>query len=79
LYVLALFPLLARLVEDNRYEPYSDHVIRPIVLVEIKKIKKKVGKPLPKRYREIVVKSFMYALRKKRRENEALQETNKKE
>lgn len=79
LYALALFPLLSKLVKDKRYEPYPDNIIRPMVLAEIKKIKKKVGRPLPKHYREIVVKSFMFALRKPRRKNKAFQEAKEKE
>lgn len=79
LYTLALFPLFSKLMKDKRYEPYPDHIIRPIVSAEIRKIKKRVGRPLPKHYREIVVDSFMHALRKPRRKNKAFQEAKKKE
>ncbi len=50
-----------------------------MILAEMKEIKKKVGKPLPRHYKEIVIKSFMYALRKPLRKNKAPQESNKEE
>lgn len=78
LYGFALFPLISRLLKDKSYEPYSDHIIEPVIIAEMEKIEKKVGKHLPTRYKDIVIKSFMHALRKQWRENKALYESKKK-